>query len=581
VARNSRFDVDSIMRVASILLALALPLMSIGQGPVRDDARHLLLLRSNDAGAVDLFHIGDRAEPRSGSPDVDGGERHGWSDLVPWWADPEYRLVFFRPVTNLLAQLDVVLFGAAFALYKIQALLFMLVGQICFLRLAERFTSRRVASIAGLLFAVHAGHLLGEVWWGARHVLVAGVLVLCAFYLHVRATESGRARHRVGSLALLTLAFLSSESAVAGLALFVAYEWFRAAPSLRHRIASVAPALLLAVAVQLWARHLGCGAFGSGLYVDPVGAPLAWLEIAPGRWVLLAAALLHGAPADLTSISPHPTLQLAAGLGVLGAFLVAALVLGRRLRDPERRAAAFWLVAAGLSLLPMTVAQLTNRVLYIPSIATSIALAMLIGAAWRGGIGRRAIGVALATTQVVVAVAWWGVGLSLLGGHERQMRLRGEALAGQDLAGVRHVLFWRGNPATRIVPLFAMVHHQVSMPPWEVVTIAPGRISIRRVDATTLEVRTLDADLFESPYERLYFRDTPTRSVSRPPFAFEWRPDDPRAITLRVSDPYELAHIRFFDDAPAGLRAAPPPAPGATLVLTAKGTPPSKAEPRP
>lgn len=54
-------------------------------------------------------------------------------------------------------------------------------------------------------------------------------------------------------------------------------------------------------------QHLGCGAYGSGAYLDPVREPLTFVRAALRRAPLLLAGQLGGAPPDLPTFLPHLT----------------------------------------------------------------------------------------------------------------------------------------------------------------------------------------------------------------------------------------------------------------------------------
>jgi hypothetical protein len=115
------------------------------------------------------------------------------------------------------------------------------------------------------------------------------------------------------------------------------------------------------------------GAHGSGVYVDPMGTPLAFAREAMTNIPLLLQSELGGFPPDVLVF-----LHSAAGALVAAALVLVAvplLALGPLLRDPRIR---FFVVGALLATVPAAATFPSGRLLLLPSLGVLGALAIVV-----------------------------------------------------------------------------------------------------------------------------------------------------------------------------------------------------------
>ncbi len=283
---------------------------------------------------------------------------------VPWWAPPDYKIAFFRPLAGISHWFDYHYFPDHPEVMHAENIL-LFAGMVIFAGLLYRrfLASAWVAGLATLLFAWDDAHSFVVVWIANRNALLAGLFGLLALWLHDRTRrDEGRAAGFLAPLAL-ALALLSGEAAVATLGYLAAYALFLDDKTPRDRLKSLAP---YAVIAALWAvvyKARGYGTSGSGFYVDPGGEPAAFVLAVVKRLPVLLMGQFGLPPADLwpptadTQVVPLLVVAaLLAGLGVLFA---------RVLR--QDRTCLFFATGMLFSLLPVCATWPSDRLLLFSS----------------------------------------------------------------------------------------------------------------------------------------------------------------------------------------------------------------------
>ncbi|MCB9896375.1 MAG: hypothetical protein H6825_00090 [Planctomycetes bacterium] len=258
---------------------------------------------------------------------------------------------------------------------------------------------RSAGLLAALLFAVHPAHAEAVAWVTGRAELLAAVLVLAAWRLHLRPGILGA----LGAAVLAGLAVLAKENAVAAPALLVLGDLL----FVRRRVDGKR-LLLLAGAVL--------GAFALRLAVLPGALPVhgPYLDLPLQARLTVALAVLSRAlellvlPLGLRIEYQRDELLQLAGvdLAVLGLAVVAVAVLWRRCRP----------AAAGLLLVPVALVTVLHlvpigepfaeRFLYLPSVPFCLAVGALLGSWGRREVSSgRGLGPSLATAALLLAAA--------------------------------------------------------------------------------------------------------------------------------------------------------------------------------
>ena len=306
--------------------------------------------------------------------------------MMPWWANPDIRAAFLRPLSALTHVLDHRLVPGAWVAHHAHSLAWY--GVLC--GLAATFYRRvvgsgglLVAGLAALLFAVEDAHTIPAGWLANRNALVSVSLGLCALLLHLAGRQAGRLGPQVAAPAVFLLALLGGESGLGALAYLGAWELFCARGPLTRKVAALAPWLVVVGAWRVAYNALGYGAEGGGLYIDPGREPLVFLGALATRGPTLVLAQWLQVPVDGYLVAPVAAQVGAAALGLLtlaGVGWWAAPTL--RASAPARALGLGALVA----VIPVCGAFPMDRLLLWPGLGALGLLAAVAGgdpAGWR------------------------------------------------------------------------------------------------------------------------------------------------------------------------------------------------------
>jgi hypothetical protein len=332
--------------------------------------------------------------------------------------------------------------------------------------------------------------------------------VLLGLLAHVRWREQGVRAGLPLSIVCFAVGLAGGESALGALAYLLAYELTAAPGPWRARALALLPVAALGVLYVGVYRAVGAGAFGSGIYVDPMREPLLFLAQAPPKALALVGALLLGSTADLWLLlqPARPALVLA---GVLALLLVGALLrrLWPALEAEERRGLRWLGLGSALSLIPVLATFPLNRLLLMPSVGGSAVLAAALWHGWRAAHDRFArLGARLLflTTVVLGLLGWAGAwGVMRIGGDEQirtamETRLSEEALAGEVF------LLVAPDPVTAIyLPLVRLWNGRPLATTWITLSFAPCAHRLTRTAPDTLELEVLDGRMLETVFEQL------------------------------------------------------------------------------
>lgn len=320
-------------------------------------------------------------------------ERLRFSGALPWWIAEGVQLHFFRPVAAGTHYLDVLLWpDSPRAMHVHNLAWFGAIGGAAAWLYRDALKTRREALLALAVFMLAYVHEWPVQWLAARNSQMALAFGVCSL-IGFRRWNEGR-RWRVLAATGLGLSLLSSELGVSVLALVVGQECVRRGESRSGRWPRLGLALGVTAVWRIGYVLGGYGALGSGTYIDPLSAPLAFLRVAPER-LLMQALSLVGPPELL--VHPAVPLALRAVLWALG--VVALVLVFRTLRDWSLRG---WALGAMLCLAPLVSSVPQPRLLgfVVLGLAPLVARALVSG--WSRGVrGRLGVGV-VALHQLVL-----------------------------------------------------------------------------------------------------------------------------------------------------------------------------------
>lgn len=356
----------------AVLAAVVFSLPSLAVGWLDDDVIHRTLLGTQLGGTQYGPHE---------AYCFAGGPNHHPPVWPLWWAEPGARVCFFRPLSSYTLVLDHWLFGDSALGAHLHGFVWLALALGGVYTLGRRLFDPRVATLSMAIYGLanFSGSTLA--WVACRHAIVAAALCAGAIVLYVAGREARNHRHAALGVGALAVSLLAGEGALGGFAFLLAYESVRAGDAPKTRLCYVGVATLVAVTYVGLYSLLGFGA-NTGGYIDPFRAPGEFVAAVPVRLLALLADAVLGAPSDNWLMpAARPVLFL---LGLLSALLVFAVgKLGAGGRDEgEKRWLRFLLLGALLSGVPVAASVLGGRVLMIPGIGLSIALAVMLRSAW-------------------------------------------------------------------------------------------------------------------------------------------------------------------------------------------------------
>jgi hypothetical protein len=494
----------------SLLAALVLTLPTAWLGFVSDDFTHLLILEGQLAlgSPYDLF--------RFAGGDVAGLKRMMDEGPYPWWTLPELKLAFWRPLSSALANLDYRLFGRDAVGWHLHSLAWYLGMVALYGTLLRRLLPGALGALALFLFAIDGAHFLVAGWIANRNAMVASVPALFGLWMHLEWREGRRPRALPLSLAGLAVGLLGGETALGVFAYVLAYELIGSPGGVKERLRAIAPAALLGLAYLGVYKLRGYGAYGSGSYLDPVGEPGRFLASALVRVPVLLGGLVLEVPADLW-IAGEQVRPVLVGVGLLGLGLLGLLVRAAwpSLSEDERRHCRWLFLGAALSLLPVAATFPSNRLLLVPGLGGSVAVAMVLVYAWRSRArGWRPRGVAagaavLALMHLVLAPLLWPLMTLAI----RQIRARTEPvlqtlereLDYQRLPKQRLVVFPMPVPSVAMyVPMFMATRGMPKPLAWWQMSLSPEPHVLTRTGPESLELSLTRGQFLTSEFEAVF-----------------------------------------------------------------------------
>lgn len=476
-----------------LFLFLAVP--GLFGGFVLDDWVHRALIAGafTHADPWDLFSFAP-GDPERFRPSFELGP-------FPWFALPELKLRFFRPLSTALVHLDVWLFGDSAFPAHLHSLLWGLV----LLAAAQRLYRRAIpglAAVALILFAVDRSHVMPVAWLANRNSLVATALVAWGLVGHLAWRQDGKRSGLVLSVLCWSAALCAAEAALGALAYVPAYEWLGHDDTRRARLKALIPAALVGLAFVIVYRLTGSGAWGGATYIDPVQEPLVYLSNAPARLLAMVGSWTSHLPADLWLTLPRAR-PLLIGLGVVGLGLWPFLWKWLRLdEEPDARAVTWLSFGALLGVLPFLATFPTDRLMIGPSLGLAALLACALRAAWRRRRWAVVIWLGLAL-GVSVPASWVLVPKMLSAWRDGVLTAALKPQGVDSWAGRRVVLIDCSDFAVGVYTVPALATLGEPLPAaWNLLSAAMAAHRLARIDERIFQLEIRDGRILDTVFEQ-------------------------------------------------------------------------------
>lgn len=430
---------------------------------------------------------------------------------LPWIASPHLHIAFWRPVASLTHQIDWTLWPSQPWLMHLQSLLWLAaVVVVCAFVYRRLLEPAWVAGLAALMFAVADAHGFAVGWLANRSALVGTFFALSALLAHDAWRRRG-SRAGAWLVPVCLLLGLGSNELAAGIAGYlVAHALLLDRARYRRRLGAALPWLIVLIGWAVLYKTAGYGTHGSGIYLDPLATPAAFLKKLPRRFSALLLGMFAMPTSSLWYVELAHAWAIAVGAGFLVLFAFALLPLLRR--DAHAR---FWALGMVLSTLPACAAGTSDRLLFLPGVGGLALVAQLIGAVFdrstelvpSGSLRIPVLALAgeLCAMHVFLAPVFLPVRVLRLGPYDKVLaQARHAAYDGlrspeQDVIVLNAPDYYFGSllVSTRAARHEPMARHT------RVLYGGLEPITVTRLDAHTLAVSAPHGFL-ESPFDRVY-----------------------------------------------------------------------------
>ncbi|MBL8912084.1 MAG: hypothetical protein JNM17_15420 [Archangium sp.] len=502
----------------ALLVAVVVSVPSLWSGIFVDDYFHgIKIERLSPLLDDDLFSFATGNPEETNKLILDGP--------YPWWTWPNVRFQFFRPLSSWLAKAEHHVFGRSDVPKHVHSILWFLALVVVVNQLYRRALEPKgqeraglwapattATSVAMLLFALDDVHWMPMMWIANRNALISAVPVLIGVLLHVRSREDGWAPGRWFALPFVAIGLAGGESALGAVSYLLAYEAFAARDSWVQRAKALAPLAVLGLGYIVLYKAAHAGAKGSGIYIDPIGEPGAFLLAAPGRMLALAGAQLLGSSSDLwlISVASRPALVAFGVLAVALCFWLMKTAVWPQLDDDARRKTRWLVGGMALSLVPVSATFPLNRLLLLPSVGGAAIVALILThVSWKSGGARYAAGLLFFANVVIAPVMW--AGSYYVGGFMARGQITSalETPLTDAQLSKRVVIFNVPDPALALYPsLVRLWYAKPVSKRWFQFSMAPFPHRLARTAENTVELEVVNGRMMQTVFEQLLRSET-------------------------------------------------------------------------
>jgi hypothetical protein len=297
----------------------------------------------------------------------------GW---FPWLTDERFHASFWRPIASFTHIVDYRYWPNLPVLMHAESILWYAALAFAVATLYRRLLEPAwVGGLAAVLYAVDDAHGHPVGWLINRNGIMATLFAVLSLVSYDRFRRDGFRPGAVLTPVLFAMGLCSAEFALCAVGYFVSYVVFvDRAPWSRRLLASTSWCVALVGWFAAY-RALGHSTRASGLYIDPLGEPVAYaFEMAERATVLVMG--VFGAPASDLWTQSGPYAQ---GLVVFWAATFASFVFWVLWPTLRRdRISCFWGAGLVLSLLPACATFPEDRLLFFAGLGAMPLIARLV-----------------------------------------------------------------------------------------------------------------------------------------------------------------------------------------------------------
>lgn len=432
----------------------------------------------------------------------------GAADL-PWWTQPGMRLDLLRPLAAATHLLDHRLWPNAGWAMHLHSLFWYGLLLALLHRAYRAFGGEpRGAVLAALVFGLSQAHAMNVGWVAARNSLMGAVLVLVVLLLHRKWRCEGWTAGSVLAPLAFAAALLCNEGTVASVGYLAAFALLL--DQGRHRFTALLPYVAIVIAWRAFYGDAGYGAAATGIYLEPLADPVAYV----GRTMVHATAMLAarlgiavldglGAVPGGYSMAFVAGLPFVAGLGWL---------LRKRLRTD--RTLAMWGLGTVLACGTAGTSVPTDRGLLILGIGGCVLIAELLLWTRREGAsrGERIVGRVLLVMHLVISPLI--MPLRVMTTPMLQSRIDEISAAFPDEPGVQQRTVILLNAPSDLVMFYSRAQAQLQGRGF------PGRVSYLYAGTGGLDVKSIEPHVLEVTADRPWLA-TPLDRMFRADATFE------------------------------------------------------------
>jgi hypothetical protein len=309
---------------------------------------------------------------------MDGNPVHTQAEMesgtFPWYALPQGKVAFWRPLSAFTHWLDYQLWPTSPLLMHVQSLMwYACLIWVVIILYRQFFDQTYLVYLAATLYLLDDARGFAVGWLSNRNALIAAVFGFTALIFHIRWRRNSWRPGQFLSPLFFALALLSGESALAVLGYLIAFAIFLDPTPRSLRFLSLFPYLIILFLWRVAYSAQGFGAWGTS-YIDPTRESLRFLQVVIERVPILLLGQWAFPPAELYPLLTTP----ASVIYWFAAIIASSFILWLCWPLRSSPLARFFVLGSLLASIPSSASLPANRLLFFIGIGAFGMLALLV-----------------------------------------------------------------------------------------------------------------------------------------------------------------------------------------------------------